>query len=144
MSRTGEIRERAEAATEGPWDVEDCEGDLSIRAGSARFQWDDHDSFRIGEPPSSYLSTDLIAEWDLDSWDAGTDDETPDDKIRRADAEFIAAARSDIPFLLEQLSKAEQLIDGIREAVAAPDQFHRRVNSITRLLAGYQATGGSE
>lgn len=55
-----------------------------------------------------------------------------------------AIVADDVPFLLEQLSKAEQLIEGVREAVASADQFHRRVNTITRLLAGYQATGGSE
>jgi hypothetical protein len=123
MSRTGEIRERAEAAPKGPW------------------RWNE----QFGEPHDSGLA--LTNDAGVEIVGAYNDhccsfriDPTVDESALA----FIAAARSDIPFLLEQLSKAEQLIDGIREAVVAPDQFHRRVNSITRLLAGYQTTGGSE
>lgn len=124
MSRTGEIRERAAKATPGPWTT-DCWNRGAYIVGNVRG----------GRPGGEVIG-------ELDSTVGGLAGYTTADK--HANAAFIAAARSDIPFLLEQLSKAEQLIAGIREAAASADQFHRRLTTITRLLAGYQATGGSE
>lgn len=80
---------------------------------------------------------DPVGKSDLDDGLLIANTTDPHRGLRTFNADFIAAARSDVPFLLERLSKAEQLIEQFREAVAAPDQFHRRVNTITRLLAGY-------
>ena len=89
---------RAKAATEGPWDYSDCEGELSVDAGSSRTRWNNG----IGRPPSSWKSTDRILEHELETWDIG---EEPDDDQRRADAEFIAHARTDVPALVGTLRR---------------------------------------
>lgn len=44
---TAAIRARLEAATPGPWDYSDCEGELSVDAGTARTVWNNG----IGRPP---------------------------------------------------------------------------------------------
>ncbi|NKS29270.1 hypothetical protein GS534_00830 [Rhodococcus hoagii] len=95
-------------ATPGPWEAEDCEGDLSVRAGTALTQWTEHADadgmpYRIGTPASSYKSTDLILEHNLETWDEGED---PCDDQRRADADWIAAIHNAAPALFAELREA--------------------------------------
>jgi len=114
------IQARADAATEGPWDDEDCEGELSVRAGTAITQWKTLPSgTRMGTPASSWKSSDLIAEWDLDTWDWGED---PNDDQRRQDAEFIAAARTDVPALVAALRAALALHRGGAEVLGYDEE----------------------
>lgn len=103
-------------ATTGPWEAEDCEGDLSLRAGTALTQWAEHTAadgtpYRIGKSPSSYKSTDVIFEHDLDTWDEGEDS---DDDQRRADADWIAAIHNAAPELIAELREARATIERVR------------------------------
>jgi hypothetical protein len=72
------------------WMVSDCEGDLQIwRVGALRHVRRDEDGRITGYAlPASYRPTDLIAEWDLNTWDAG-DDES-DDEHRAVAARIVA------------------------------------------------------
>lgn len=103
---TDAIRERL-AAVDGPWFCSDVEGDLAIWREAAlrdvtRDEHGDIDGYRT---PGHYPAVDLVAEWDLDTWDEGDD---PDDDLRRARARFIAQAPADIDDLLEEVERLRQ------------------------------------
>ena len=89
------LRKLADAATPGPWefDWDPEEGDLTVRAGTARYGDN-------GRAPGSYVTTDMIIEHE-EVWE----DDGLDQYAR--DAEFIAAARDAIPQLLDALDQAE-------------------------------------
>lgn len=96
-----EWRALADAATEGPWvahyDLEDGNfPELSLRAGTALPDED-------GYLPGSYSPTDAIYFQDMDDEDA--------DEQRIADADFISAARSAVPALLDALDEAEAALE---------------------------------
>lgn len=85
------LKELAENATPGPWEASwamDEDGELTVSAGTALPDED-------GLLPGSYVSTDVILEWQ-DVW--------PEDggEQRHADAKFIAAARTAMPALLDE------------------------------------------
>lgn len=90
---------RTDAATDGPWEAEWVDEDLSVRAGTARTVWNEEHT--VGRPVSSWKSTDLIYEHNTDGWPG--EDESPDDGQRYYDAEFIAAARTDLPATIAAL-----------------------------------------
>ena len=98
-----QLRALADAATPGPWEYEwdEDEGEITVRAGTARVGED-------GFAPGSYVTTDMILEHE-DAW--------PEDSGEQhaADAEFIAAARTAVPALLDQLDQAEARIKAVRE-----------------------------
>lgn len=75
------IRERAKAATKGPWEQHPVSQRIVLRPGSAI---EGRSPFEIGELE------------------------------RIADAEFIAHARTDIPALLAELERAEQVLRGLQ------------------------------
>lgn len=85
-----QLRALADAATPGPWEYEwdEDEGEITVRAGTARADED-------GSAPGSYVTTDMILERE-DAW--------PEDSGEQyaADAEFIAAARTAVPALLDE------------------------------------------
>lgn len=82
--RLASIRARADAATAGPWEVIDCTP-CRERGRLDVIVWGRNETVPV-------------AAWaDEDSYDA-------------ADSEFIAAARTDVPFLLDQLAAAEAII----------------------------------
>lgn len=115
-------------ATQGPWEAEDCEGQLSVRAGTALTQWDEHTAsdgtpYRIGTPARSYKSTDLIIEHDLDTWDEGED---LDDDQRRADAEWIAAIHNAAPELIAELREARATIARLEPDIERHHNDHRK------------------
>ncbi|MBG6083260.1 hypothetical protein [Zhihengliuella flava] len=85
-----EVEARADAATDGPWDCEDCEGDIQVNAGTARTEWKNG----VGRSASSWRVDDRILEYEVESWDEGED--AQDDQMRR-NAEFIAHSRADVP-----------------------------------------------
>lgn len=78
-----EIAARADAATAGPWWAEYFLDDLSWREGHHAVLAREGDPIRVSAP-----------DW-----------ETPEEQTR-ADAEFIAAARTDIPRLIAALRAA--------------------------------------
>lgn len=87
-------------ATPGPWEVEHVEDELKVTAGTARTTWTEHDGFRLGTPPSSWRTTDLIYEHELDEWDV---EDGSDDGQRLADAACIVAEHNAIPRLTAAL-----------------------------------------
>jgi hypothetical protein len=92
-----------------PWFLSDCEGDMQIWRESAlthvvRDEDGDIEGYRT---PGSYKRNDLVAEWDLDTWDEGEDE--GDDERRRM-AELIVEAVNVLPALLAaaEAAQAEQ------------------------------------
>lgn len=113
-----QLRALAGAATPGPWEYEwdEDEGEITVRAGTARVGED-------GFAPGSYVTTDMILEHE-DAW--------PEDSGEQhaAEAEYIAAARTALPQLLDQLDAAEQRIRDLTQEVkdergAALDQMEQ-------------------
>ncbi|KHJ74667.1 hypothetical protein [Rhodococcus sp. Chr-9] len=103
------LRELLAKGTPGPWQADDCEGELRVGAGDAVTAWQERTdeegrSYRVGTPPWTWKSTNLIYEHDLETWDEGEDQ---DDDQRRIDAELIVAARNALPALLDALDDAE-------------------------------------
>ena len=104
------IRARVAAATEGPWFLSDCEGEVIILPeADLTSAWRNadgvSDSYGL---PTSYRPERRILEVELDSWDEGEDEQ--DDQVR-SNAAFIAAARTDIPRLLAALDAVLALAD---------------------------------
>ncbi|MFB4265378.1 hypothetical protein [Nonomuraea sp. GTA35] len=92
-----------------PWFLSDCEGDMQIWRESALQRVSRYRSGEIAaySTPSSYKRNDLVAEWDLDTWDEGEDE---DDDERRRMAELIVEAVNALPGLLAlaEAAQAEQ------------------------------------
>lgn len=104
------LRELLAKGTPGPWQADDCEGELRVGAGDAVTAWQERTdeegrSYRVGTPPWTWKSTNLIYEHDLETWDEGEDQ---DDDQRRADAELIVAAVNVLPALLDALEQASR------------------------------------
>ncbi|MFB4280802.1 hypothetical protein ACBJ59_36320 [Nonomuraea sp. MTCD27] len=92
-----------------PWFLSDCEGDMQIWRESAlthvtRGEDGDIEGYRT---PGSYKRNDLVASWDLDTWDEGEDE---DDDERRRMAELIVEAVNALPHLIAiaEAAQAEQ------------------------------------
>lgn len=112
MTTDQEMQQLADNATDGPWEAEDCEGELFVGAGDTLTQWKKgEDGLRIGIPASSWKSTNRIYEHDLETWDEGhskTDDQ------RRADARFIAACREWVPGAVRRLEAVRELANNLQ------------------------------
>lgn len=92
----------------GPWFLDDCEGDLKIwRESVVRISRDEAGEVVGYSSPASYRSIDLIAEWDLETWDDG---ESLDDDERRRVADLMVESFNALPRLLERLRLAEELL----------------------------------
>lgn len=88
----------ADNATPGPW-VFDADGEITVRAGSAMPDEEGH-------LPWHYRTTDMILEHDCE-YDEDEDGVVSDDKIRIADAVFIAETGPDVvKELVKQLRQA--------------------------------------
>ena len=74
------IRKQANAATEGPWEADGLEGTVTSKTDGL-----------VTDPQGPYLVVDGITMW------------------AESDAEFIAAARTDVPALLDALEKVLEL-----------------------------------
>lgn len=89
-ARLAEIRARADAATDGPWDYGDQSA--TIHAPSDDYKQVAH---FMSEPGAGM-------EWDMDQV--------------RANAQFAAAARSDVPFLLDAIAARDTEIESLRHS----------------------------
>lgn len=118
------IQARTERLPEGPWFVSDCEGSLQIwRQDVVQMFRDDTGEVTGYRLPGCYSSTDLIAEWSLDTWDEGDD---PDDDLRREVAEFIGHARDDVPDLVALVRQAQAETSRLRALLAEVlAEFHQ-------------------
>lgn len=91
-----------------PWFLSDCEGLLGIWRESALkgVHRDEHGEVDGYTTPGSYKRCDLVAEWELDTWDEGDD---ADDDERRRQAELIVEAVNVLPALLAIVEAARAL-----------------------------------
>lgn len=95
------LRNRAAAATPGPWVAEQCEDELSVRAGTALTSWRTApDGTRLGYPPSSYATTDVLIEHELEEW--GENPENSTEAQRIADADYIATVHPRVGLALAE------------------------------------------
>ena len=111
MSRLDEIKARCDAATPGPWSAADerelwREDDPSIEPSWCVSQM--RPGFEATSPTEGYMGDVFTT--------AGFFEST------RSDAEFIAAAREDVPWLIEQVERLErwkaeaaEVMSGLRE-----------------------------
>lgn len=104
--RLAAIRARAEAATEGPWEA--CEGGEPSIWSPSRIV--------IG----NYTQRD---EWESAAWEDGS----PEDRA------FIAAARTDVPDLLDHIETLTSEVERLRGALDAAD---RQIEARTGTTAG--------
>ncbi|MBT2393377.1 hypothetical protein J7E87_29150 [Streptomyces sp. ISL-1] len=103
-----EIRDRAQTATDEPFHVTDCEGDLSVwRQSALTHVVRDTDGQITGwSTPPSYKVTDHVIEINLVTWDDGED---PLDDQRRSDIHGLVTARDqDVPRLLAHIDQLHQ------------------------------------
>lgn len=105
---TARLRELAEKAVPGPWDLEYDDETVEVNAGSARTTW--NEAHTVGFPASSWAPRDRILERDV-----GYLDEAEADEIA-ADAEYIAAANPQT--VLALLDEIDRLRSAIREALS--------------------------
>lgn len=109
-----------------PWFLSDCEGDMAIWRESALTHVSRECTGEIVgySTPSSYKRNDLIASWDLDTWDEGEDE---DDDERRRMAELIVEAVNALPLLI---AAAEAVVVEGQTAPIVMDRatFEQRVN----------------
>ncbi|MFV2172405.1 hypothetical protein ACFHW2_11515 [Actinomadura sp. LOL_016] len=99
------------------WYLRDCEGELSIwretaLLGITRDDAGDITGYRL---PARYRDTDLIATWDLSTWDRGQD--ADDDRRRDLYAEIVRAhnAGDEVKRLREEVEKLRLLESGGRK-----------------------------
>ncbi|MFJ9239789.1 hypothetical protein ACIRJ3_32980 [Streptomyces anulatus] len=112
------IRERIEAATEGPWFVSDCEGRLEVWfEGALEHVVRDEKGIITGwSTPFSWKPGDLLHEVDLGTWDEGVD---PEDDLERANARLIGHAPQDLEYLLDEAALLRRLLAETVEAYNA-------------------------
>ena len=92
MNRLNEIEARANAATEGPWEWE----------GEAKAEWEIGANSLV---PSRRPDDPVLYGYGYDA--SGIEVKTP------ADAEFIAHARTDVPWLLEQVERRDKALEAV-------------------------------
>lgn len=105
-----------EAAKLGPLFLSDCEGSLQIWRESAieRIVKDETGEIIGYSTPGCYKATDLVAEWDLDTWDEG--DDVTDDTRRKAARALVTAINS-LPAQLEAGANLGKMIDMLAETM---------------------------
>ena len=92
MNRLDQIEARANAATEGPWEWE----------GDAKAEWEEGANSLV---PSRRPDDPVLYGYGYDA--SGIEVKTP------ADAEFIAHARTDVPWLLEQVERRDKALEAV-------------------------------
>lgn len=109
------------AAQFGPLHLSDCEGHLAIWKESAlrHVQRNEHGEIVGYSTPGSYDATDLVAEWDLDTWDRGQDGQ--DDEVRDA-AKAIVTAVNSLPVLSNANRDLGKVVDLYAEVMRSAIQ----------------------
>lgn len=92
MNRLDKIEARTNAATEGPWEWE----------GEAKAEWEIGANSLV---PSRRPDDPVLYGYGYDA--SGIEVKTP------ADAEFIAHARTDVPWLLEQVERRDKALEAV-------------------------------
>ena len=117
--RAALIATRAEAATKGPWSWWNLEG---VDQG-----WDDNGPNLDGPADS------VIGGWGHDAWGVN---------VLAEDADFIAHARDDIPWLLERLADAERQLERQAETVTTLRMFCAALRCVGHKGSGGVTAGG--
>lgn len=94
MNRLNEIEARANAATEGPWEVKPYKG---------LAEDGDYVDSIVGSSQES-----IVYQLGCGCCDIGLE-------VAHPDAEFIAAARTDVPWLLEQVGLRDKALEAVLE-----------------------------
>ncbi len=104
------------AAELGPLFLSDCEGRLEIWKESAlkHVTRDENGEIDGYSTPAWYDSTDLVAEWDLDTWDEGEDEH---DDARRQVAQSLVTAVNSLPALRDANRDLGKVVDLYAEAM---------------------------
>ena len=106
-----------------PWFLSDCEGEVEIwRESALRISRDEHGEIVGYSMPGSYARNDLVAEWGLDTWDEGQDE---DDDERRRMAELIVEAVNALPFLIAAAEGEGPVVVASQEFLAAARALYR-------------------
>lgn len=125
--RLQEIRERAEAATPGPWTAPSWEvDDEPILMPLVMPAWKPHMKTEDGE------------EYECEGCD-----ECLDSEGRSADPHFVASAREDIPWLLQLVTEQQREIDRYRRALEAVNEFAKEDDICTHKTIGAQHGWGA-
>lgn len=104
MNRLKEIEERAEKATPGPWSVSHKQRAVGY--------WE----YRVLEPVNNDLLADIPgALWNTPQVDGIYDYKSPIERQAQNDCAFIAAARADIPWLLEKVKELTKIINDLNQ-----------------------------
>ncbi|MFC4006552.1 hypothetical protein ACFOY2_04925 [Nonomuraea purpurea] len=109
-----------------PWFLADCEGDMQIWRESALQRVSRECSGEIVgySTPSSYKRNDLVADWDLGTWDEGEDE---DDDERRRMAELIVEGVNMLPLLIGEVERLQARLEAteaaMRQALSAPTRM---------------------
>lgn len=90
------------------WFLSDCEGCLEIWREDVLLHVTRDESGEITgyQTPGSYRPGDLIAKWELNTWDRGED---PDDDKRRAIAESMVRDHNEVERLRAELKRAKEI-----------------------------------
>ena len=128
------IRELADAATEGPWFLHDCEGEVIILperdlVGVVR---DDKGEITSWRMPPAYRPERRILNREVETWDEG--DDPQDDQIR-ANARFMAASRTNIDTLLGIVGEQQAVLDRMR-TLADEIAEGADTNLLNKVIAG--------
>ncbi|MEJ8654653.1 hypothetical protein WKI65_43135 [Streptomyces sp. MS1.AVA.3] len=131
--REQEIRVRLGEASQGPWFVSDCEGQLQVwREGALEHVVRDAAGTITGwSKPSSWKAGDLLHEADLETWDEGED---PEEDLERANARLMSNAPEDLEHLLGETALLRQLLADMVEAYnALADRKQRTEQALQQL-----------
>ena len=113
------IKARANAATEGPWGARELP--QMVRGASATL----HSAHGTGEVWSVEFSPEIGS------------------TVSIPDAEFIAAARQDIPALLAEVERLSGIVDRVREVHAPIDALNTRYNQVQKVCTGCGTDDGN-
>lgn len=128
------IRERAEKATPGPWEVQENDWrddeeewpEVRVVAGTARRQPD-------GRYNCCTRSTDTIYENESCDEDEG--------EHRYRDAIFIATSRTDIPRLLDEVERLQKFVSAVKAAYECDFPDEVLYDAVTRAIEALDLKG---
>jgi hypothetical protein len=100
--RLAEIRARAEAATPGPWTAEFVFAEDERDRPDLEHYWDDHSEWAYNAEPFRIEGPMVVENGEFSA-------------LSGPDADFIAHAREDVPYLLERVEALEKVAQEARE-----------------------------
>jgi hypothetical protein len=108
--RIADIRARVEAATPGPWERGIYDGHASVRV---------KDTYK---PVAEHVCCDTYEDVSIDGYRYTAKDCSRGGPMNRQDADFVANARADVPWLLDRLERAEALLRRMQPLLGLDDR----------------------